>query len=192
MDTKIPEAVINDAGICQNCFIKFNEYDEHLSIANQIQIELMTMFNTNNTAIETVAAFVDIKQEVKVEKEDFYFGIDENSIVEVVDDDVFAKDAKKKTSAKTSKPVITAVMSGAYRPQRDVGNRSTFVKKDKDAGLIVRMVDGIKHYQCEFCGKKDFTSRSRLKTHMQIHTNERNYMCQVVIHEVHKTLANDH
>jgi 5-methylcytosine-specific restriction endonuclease McrA len=171
-DSKIDEAVLENAGICQNCFIKFNEYDEHQTMANQIQIELMGMYR------KEIASFVDVKQEIKVEDEDFYYAGFGETIVEVTDDiypEEFRRVApKKKTTSMRPKAVKAETSSTVKYPKA----KSSYVKKEKDAGLLVSIVDGVKLYSCEYCGKKGFTSRSRLKTHKLIHTDERNYMCQ--------------
>jgi ribosomal protein L31 len=55
--------------------------------------------------------------------------------------------------------------------------RSGYVKKDKDAGFIITMIDGVKHFTCETC-HKHFQTRARLRSHRQIHSTERNFMCQ--------------
>jgi hypothetical protein len=173
-ETKIPDAVLEVAGICQNCFIKFNEYDEHQTMANQIQIELTGMFHHRGSS----SAFVDVKQEIKVENDDYYFGF-EDAVVEVIDPGIYPKETfKKKPHVKRTKPVISEIRSGDKVFKQKIRTTS-YMKQDKDAGLIVCMINGLKHYKCEFCGKTDFKSRSRLRTHMQIHTSERNFMCQV-------------
>lgn len=171
-DTKIPAAVLENAGICQNCFIKFNEYDEHQALAKQIQEELLLMYR------QSVDSLYEIKQEIKNEV-DYNYSMDE-TVVELIEPEFlhFARPFIKKTSIHST-PAIVKVTSLANKIRSSLNpRRPTYVKKDKDAGLIICMINGVKHYQCEFCGKKDFTSRSRLKTHMQIHTNERNFMCQ--------------
>lgn len=160
--------ILENAGICQNCFIKFNEYDEHYTLASQIRDELVSMYRHSATS------FVDVKQEIKVEQDEYYYGFDE-TIVEMIEPENFRKmsNKKKPSTIKFVKPEIVSVSSGS-----GLTRKTSYLKKDKDAGLITCMINGVKHYQCEFCGKKDFTSRSRLKTHMQIHTSERNFMCQ--------------
>ena len=174
LDSKIEKSVLDTAGICQNCFIKFNEYDEHYTLANQIQQELVRMYRRE------ILPFVDVKQEIKVEDDEYYgFPYGEN-IVEVTEDsfsEEYRSVSKKKSRPKSIK---TSEQNSSPESEKVVNMKAktSYIKKDKDAGLIVAVVDGIKLYQCDFCGKKDFTSRSRLKTHKLIHTQERNYMCQ--------------
>lgn len=38
---KFSKDVLKEAGICQDCLIRFQEYDAHLSIANQIQLSVI-------------------------------------------------------------------------------------------------------------------------------------------------------
>lgn len=138
-------------------------------MANQIQVELMTMYRREGEV------FMDVKPEIKIENEDLFYELDEE--VEVVMPQIIQRQVEKK---KPSGLKLTNVLSAASIPIASKAPRKTsYIKIDKDAGLIVCMIGGVKHYQCEFCGKKDFTSRSRLKTHTLIHTSERNYMCQV-------------
>lgn len=42
----LAEEILHESGLCQNCFIKFNEYDEHQSIADQIQLELVSLMDS--------------------------------------------------------------------------------------------------------------------------------------------------
>lgn len=168
------EAILETAGICQNCFIKFNEYDEHQTLAEQIRNDLMAMYR------KEIGPFVDVKQEIKVEEEDFYYGFGE-SIIEVTAD-AYSEDYRRTSPKKKMPPTrpknVKISSTDSFSAIKYPKVKSSYVKKDKDAGLLVSIVDGVKLYQCEFCGKKDFTSRSRLKTHKLIHTHERNYMCQ--------------
>lgn len=159
--------MLEAAGICQNCFIKFNEYDEHQTLANQIQIELTLMYRRE------VESVVDVKPVIKEETEELYFD-DFIEEIEVMIPDTIKSPIKKKSYSKQVKAQSALTSAIVKMPRKNTNN-----KVNKDVGLIVCMIDGIKHYQCEFCGKKDFTSRSRLKTHRLIHTSERNFMCQV-------------
>lgn len=177
IESKIPEAILETAGICQNCFIKFNEYDEHQTMANQIQQELLGMYHRS---VETV---VEMKPVIKIEQEENYFDFADINVVEEIEE---VKTEEVKTEEFVQRPPIKKklqVIKHTKLPAPITGQKhsrkSSYSKVDKDAGLLVLMIDGMKHYQCEYCGKKDFTSRSRLKTHRMIHTDERNFMCQV-------------
>lgn len=58
-----------------------------------------------------------------------------------------------------------------------IQNATKKQKDDKDAGLLFYFVDGVKIYECDLCGKMDFTTRSRLKSHRATHSKERNFIC---------------
>jgi stress-induced morphogen len=137
-------------------------------LANQIQYELIDLYNRERSLVE-----MDIKPEIKQELIEFYQGFEE-SIVEV-SEEVYVEEETKKQPQKKS--LMKILKTSNPKVMKQSTSPSTF-KVDKDAGLSVSWIDGMKHYQCEFC-KKDFPTRSRLKTHRQIHTQERNYMCQV-------------
>lgn len=164
-DLKIPDTVLEHCGICQNCFIKFNEYDEHQTMARQIQEELTMLYRR-----ETAELFVEEKADVKMELEDCYYAFEEN--VEVIDE--YNQPIEEVSYVEDIKPKVPTRTPGVKAQRRS--NDSSRV--DKDAGLIAVMINGVKHYKCDFCGKTDFTSRSRIKTHRLIHTSERNFMCQ--------------
>lgn len=137
-------------------------------MANQIQAELVGMYKSS------VECLSGLKEEIKLENEDFFYEFDEN-VVEVVEmhpQEIEPKMSPKKIPKREPMQQVTSPLK--------YSQRKNYSKVDKDAGLIIVMIDGVKHYECEECGKQDFTSRSRLKTHRQIHTTERNYMCQVM------------
>lgn len=52
------------------------------------------------------------------------------------------------------------------------------VKDDHTEFIIIEMDDNSKAYQCDICFKT-FKDRSKLRTHREIHTNERNIICPV-------------
>ena len=60
---KLSKYVKSNAGICQDCLIKFEEYDQFITKAEVIQQELLALFrNTQET-------FVYIKQEREFDKQ---------------------------------------------------------------------------------------------------------------------------
>jgi stress-induced morphogen len=150
--------IVENGGICQNCFIKFNEYDEHFSLSEHIKSELSGLLNQQ---------FVEMKTEFKEDDTDnviFYSEYDENA--EEVMPDVLQDELD------VHSPIRTKVTSSKEEKKKP----SAYVKKDKDAGFIVTFINDQKHYTCEIC-KKLFQSRSRLRSHKQIHSTERNFMC---------------
>lgn len=156
---KLDEDALINTGICQNCFIKFNEYDEHFCIATRIQNEIVLMLDSTGEA-------VDMKLDIKREIDDYgIFEVmleDDGEYSDVSVDSAYKKFSKHKTVVKKS--------------PRDVDKRSYKRKKNLDEGLIVVEVDGEKIYQCEIC-KKLCKDRYKLKTHREIHTSTRNVCC---------------
>jgi Zinc finger, C2H2 type len=176
-ETKLTRETLNTAGVCQNCFIKFNEYDEHQMMANIIQNDLLELHRASN-------AQRDVKTNIKVEAEDFIYEGYEN-VVEIVDEhnfqDISSTEVPRSKALKIQL-IETAIQVPTKYQRKTLKERSPRkvqepLKAQKDTGLVVVLIDGIKHYRCEFC-HKDFPSRSRLKTHQMIHTSERNFICQ--------------
>jgi hypothetical protein len=145
--------VILNSGICQNCFIKFNEFDEYQMMAKRIETEILQMFE-NSSELE-VEQKIDVKKENEEETDDF-------EIVEVMLDD-------------------DAEINDYFQLPDQHGKsekRSYKRKKNLDEGLVVVEVDGQKIYQCDIC-KKLCKDRYKLKTHREIHTTERKICCTV-------------
>lgn len=155
---KLSDDAIFNAGICQNCFIKFNEFDEHQSIAQRIQSEILTLYESS------LSMEVEMKLEIKREVD-----IGEYGIVEVMleDDDENLSDGSD---------MLSKLKSSRNLKQRGVEKRSYRRKKNLDEGLTVVEVDGEKIYQCDVC-KKLCKDRYKLKTHREIHTSVRSVCC---------------
>lgn len=184
----VPEFICKNGGICQNCFIKFNEYDEHQSIAQMILSELSSMLRIRES-------YVDIKQEectILKEGDVEYSAFDPvTTLVEIPHDAEYVVE-KEEEAEEEGTSIITYQAINASE-QYDLNyseevaktalcetqqkRRSGYVRKDKDAGFIITIIDNVKHYTCEVC-LKHFISRARLRSHRQIHSTERNFMCQ--------------
>lgn len=167
INRKLSDDAIFNAGICQNCFIKFNEYDEHLQIASRIQGDLMQLYENFQDTSE------DVKLDVKRELEMAGYGIVEvmldNDDVDVEynvsDGSLDVLNKSKRSPKKIKSPRRLELEKRAYRR-----------KKNLDEGLTVVEVDGVKIYQCEVC-KKLCKDRYKLRTHREIHTTERTVCC---------------
>jgi hypothetical protein len=132
LEQKLSDDVVFDAGICQNCFIKFNEHDEHLSISNRIQKEIVSLYMYSSSSLEADMK-LDIKREI-----DSDYGIVEVMLDDDVSDasDIFTKTKFVKRSPKKSK---SPRASSNYENNE---KRSYKRKKNLDEGLIVVEVDG--------------------------------------------------
>lgn len=155
---------LQDAGICQNCFIKFNDYTEHLSIANQIQCELLQIFEASQTEefkLEQIPEQTDYYGEEDLEQtHDVY----EEEPEEVIGDPIIIE---YDLNDSNSKNFFAEVRS---KEEKETLNRS------HEGYTVLRAEDDSKLYQCDIC-RKAFKERSKLKTHREIHTTERNVIC---------------
>lgn len=192
-NTEITEEVVCESGVCQNCFIKFNDYDEHLKMAEQIQADLLSLMNNklyaheeegesgSRVKEELVEDLEEIEEssthdstqgstgdaieyepysaeEVFIQEE----GDEDGMAVETIQDDyhfeIVVDDTKENIDSKPS----------AHKSR---------VKEEAEF-IIIEMDDNSKAYQCDICFKT-FKDRSKLRTHREIHTQERNVICPV-------------
>ncbi|KAG5667269.1 hypothetical protein PVAND_015256 [Polypedilum vanderplanki] len=157
MGIKLELEVIETSGICQNCFIKFNEIDEHQLIINKIQNDLLELFNA------TQANICDTKTEAKIVNEV------EDEILEVfVQDEIYSE--QEEFICETIEDDEAMIGTNVKR------KRGPKKKKNLDEGLIMVEVDGQKMYQCEIC-QKICKDRYKLKNHKETHNVERNICC---------------
>lgn len=157
---KMSDEVLCSSGICQNCFIKFNEYDEHWSIAQRLQDELLLLYEMEGSATP------DVKPLIKHEEVELDF-----NVVEImVDHEGIGEDSEF-----TSNPLQVHFNAEASRSP-NTARRIYKKKKNLDEGLTVVVVDGEKIYQCDIC-KKLCKDRYKLKTHREIHTDVRSVCC---------------
>jgi hypothetical protein len=159
MGVKLPYDVIESSGICQNCFIKFNEIDEHQLTINKIQGELLELFGA------TQAGAGEIKAEVKVED-------DMGEVVEVYEVEEGYSDGEHFISEVLDDDDDDGEMTEVDGKRR----RGPKKKKNLDEGLIMVEVDGQKFYQCDVC-QKTCKDRYKLKNHKETHNEERNICC---------------
>ena len=156
---------LQDAGICQNCFIKFNDYTEHLSLANQIQNELIEIFEN--------AQAQEIKLEQTSEQTDYYEEENQeltNEMYEEEPDEVISDPniVEYDWSDSNSKHFFSEVRS---KEEKETLNHS-------EGYTVIKAEDESKLYQCDIC-RRAFKERSKLKTHREIHTTERNVVCPI-------------
>ena len=179
------EEIINESGVCQNCFIKFNEYDEHLSMAEQIQNELIGLMDNKIYALEEVPE-AGIKTESQDEIEEFeefsnadpieyepygaeemyITGEDENENEEILTEDI-PEDFH-----------FEVIVDELKERKNQTRNIRPKVKPEHESFVIIEMDGHQKGFQCDIC-LKIFKDRSKLRTHKEIHTDERNVICPV-------------
>lgn len=192
--------VVAECGVCQNCYIRCNEYDEHVTTAEQIQCELLSLLQAKqeqsdaddgeanvNIKIEEMEAELEyesledmlINQEEEPRYEEIEAGeieVHEETIenendelqFEIVMDEENSADNDKQTDSDSSKPHISS--KSTYKPRPKT--------KELDEEMTIKVVDGQRLFECSICFKT-FKDRSKLRVHREIHTDERNIICEV-------------
>lgn len=181
-ETIITEDIITDAGICQNCFIKFDEFDELQTRAEQIQEELVSLFEASNSVH-------DEKPYIKTESEPIY----EEALFEMIEEDAKEPDEQLLMTEQEEPDYNTDQMIVSYdwlneaempseviQPKTVRRSVPTTPKANRaDENFIVVMTGpDQKCYQCDVC-ERLFKERSKLRAHRDIHTSERNVICPV-------------
>lgn len=164
-NTALSEEIVQDAGVCQNCFIKFNEYDEHKMLANQIQDEIVLLFESTNNPNSWQNYC--IKEEVELPEEsknDYEVFVDAPSENERNNDQMILYDwvPEDKVSLNETN----------QKPQFDV---NTYAKNSIIAPSSTKNQN---NFFCEIC-LRSFKEKSKLKAHKEIHTTLRNVICPV-------------
>lgn len=168
--------------MCQNCYIKLNEYDEHSTLAEQIQFELVSiMEKATANVIEEVDASDHIKSEeledVGVVEEVEYEGIEQGY------EELFSGSADAEEVEETLvggdyhyEIVVDDTKENVKREVKPKVYKSAAQPRSKDTEYVVIDADNQKAYQCDICFKT-FKDKSKLRTHREIHTDERNVIC---------------
>jgi hypothetical protein len=191
-NVSLGDEIINEAGVCQTCFLKFNEYDEHLTNAEQIQQELLALMENKQTLSEEehldehsrVESITTFKEEEELStdvieyepydahetQEELYLEhgeeteLTEGTVIETLGEDchfeIVVDDTKEN---RQKKPFMVS--------------KSKF-KHEQPEFQIIETDDHQKMYQCDVCLKM-FKDKSKLRSHREIHTNERNVICPV-------------
>jgi uncharacterized CHY-type Zn-finger protein len=163
----LSEEAINDSGICQNCFIKFNEYDEHLSLATQIQDELVALLDNKLIAEDHKIKLEHDETTDAIEYEPYE---DEIYVAETVDSETFEE-----------------ALEQDYHFEVVVDDTKENIKKqmmrtvkadDSNEFIVLELENNQRLYQCDIC-HKTCKDKSKLRTHREIHTKERNVICPV-------------
>lgn len=166
----LSEEIINESGICQSCFVRFNEHDEHQTLANQIQEDIVSLMDFKILSLEE-------EHKVKEEHEDTTDAIE----YEPFDgDEIFLAEAEDDTEtfeeALEEDFHFEVVVDDTKENLRKHTART--IKTDDSCDFIVLELDNQRVYQCDIC-QKTCKDKSKLRTHREIHTQERNVICPV-------------
>lgn len=181
--TQFSEELLNEAGVCQNCYIKLNEFDEHSTIAEQLQFELVSIMEK---ASATVIEEVDVDDNIKCEE------IENVGVIEEIEYDGTEPPEYEElfTETNEAEEVEDALVGGDYHYEIVVDDTKENIKREvkptpyksaprprvMDPEFVVLEYDNQKLYQCDICFKT-FKDKSKLRTHREIHTDERNVIC---------------
>lgn len=181
------EEIMNECGVCQSCFVKLNEYDEHLSIAEQIQTELLGLMD--NKFVMTEEEYLDdltktermttVKEEedVSVDAIDYepYEPVEEELLLQSGDE---TEGAVVETLVDECQFEIVVDDTKENKQRRVTTTAKSKIKLESPEILMIETEDHQKMYQCDICFKvcKD---KSKLRSHREIHTDERNVICPV-------------
>lgn len=171
----------NDSAVCQNCFIKLNELDEHQVIADRIKIDLFNVYNyTHRLHFPEVKVKLETV-ETSSEPDQYEDDLEENFI------DMGDADSNPEIDYVQVERIISKKM--ARKQEEDDEEDFEEVPKKKKRGprpkgsnrgddnIITHVINGMTHYQCKICSRT-VKKRAQIKQHIQIHTTERNICCQ--------------
>lgn len=176
----LSEDVINDCGVCQNCLIKFNEYDELIVKAEVIQLDIVQLLENKVLTIDNSKDNV-AKTEVEddddpIEYEpldDMYYQEEEAN--DEITEEQFEEEIIDPTDLQFQMEVVVDDTKENLKEIIRQNNQS--VKRNDEGYLIVELENNQRVYQCDVCSKicKD---KTKLKLHREIHTDLRNVICQ--------------
>lgn len=180
----LSDDVINDSGVCQNCFIKFNSYDEHILIAEQIQSDLVSLMENKFYSVED-----DIETKIKTEEDDSQEANDEIEYEPFVTEELFVTEDGSELTQEGDQE-IEAIEEEEYQyeivvddTKEEVNGKQVRVtvprikpKEEAHEFIVIELEDRSRVFQCDIC-LKTFKDKSKLRSHREIHTSERNVIC---------------
>lgn len=168
--------------------MKLNEYDEHLTKASNIEEELLEIMNLKDSEIDENVIHYD-EDFIKDEQEDDNLIHEEpisNSYEPYEQEEVFLTESTENhddTSgicevAEEPKNLLFEIIVDDAKENISQKEQETISPKEVDLkSLEVYSKDkNQKFYQCDICNKV-FKDKSKLKSHREIHTDQRNVVC---------------
>lgn len=195
-EIELSEELIYGTGICQNCLVKFNEYDEFITKAEKIQLDIIGLIENKVMLLEmSDNDEKQIKQEnieddpIEYEPDDeiYYESEDiEEAIVsnqqeyeeEIIDtSDIIQEDYQLEVVVDDTKENI--MDSIRYKPIKSEYNYSLTknIKIEEGGYKVISLENNTRAFQCDIC-EKIFKDKTKLKLHREIHTDQRNVICQ--------------
>lgn len=163
-----------DSSICQNCFVKLNELDEHQVIADRIKLDLLNAYNYTHrlnfpdvkVKIETLETSTELDDQFDDDVEENFIDMGSPESPEI--DYVEVERIMNKKNLKREFDEI-------QKPRKKRGPRPKYGSREEN--IITHVINGMTHYQCRICNRT-VKKRAQIKQHIQIHTSERNICCQ--------------
>lgn len=147
--------------------MKFNEYEEHFSLAQRIQNEIISLYDSSSENM-------DLEWNYKCNIDPMDYSVVEDQLIEIVPDESSELQNNKFLQPKANSAEFESPET--FASTHDSENRLFERKRHPDEGLIVMELDDEKIYQCEVC-KKLCKNRNILKNHRETHSSTRNYCC---------------
>ncbi|CRK98348.1 CLUMA_CG011708, isoform A [Clunio marinus] len=185
-NTCIPEDIINASGVCINCYVKLNEFDEHQAKAEQISCELVELMNNKYVLYEEGFDINKVKQEN--ERDQTHEEIIEAIEFEPFEEGQYATMAEEGLEEETGDSLVEGIdgyhfeiivddtKENVKKETKATFSRSKFKAETGNEFVVVQLEDNSRAYQCETCFKT-FKDKSKLRSHREIHTDERNIIC---------------
>lgn len=195
-EIELSEDVVFTTGICQNCLVKFNEYDEFISKAEKIQLDIihlmenkvllleMTEPDDNNVKSEAddpieyepLDEIYFEEQEVEEEEGTIISNQEQYDEEEIIDPQIIQEDYQLEVVVDDTKENLME----SLRHSRQI--KSEYIMsppnmRNEEGYIIVDLGNNLKGFQCDICSKT-FKDKTKLKLHREIHTDQRNVKCQ--------------
>jgi DNA-directed RNA polymerase subunit RPC12/RpoP len=166
--------------ICQICYIKFNELDEHQTIADKIRLDLSCLYNASHfhstDVLKVKIEPVDLPSPDNDDNDAFEsdFNPDERDLDD--DDDTDSDSSAKMNSADELQRKFKPVKVSSIKQHRRRSKQSRQKFDLSDENIKEHSLNGHIVYQCMVC-KKTTSKKGAIRQHARIHTSERNICC---------------
>ncbi|KAG5667227.1 hypothetical protein PVAND_015218 [Polypedilum vanderplanki] len=164
--------------ICQICYIKFNELDEHQTIADKIRLDLSYLYNASHFhSTDILKVKIEPIDVPSPERDDDIEGFESDYNPDRDIDDFDSDSSTKHTESEEIKKKFKPVKISSIKSNKERKPRRTRQKPDiSEENIKEHLVNGQIVYQCLVC-KKTTSKKGAIRQHVRIHTSERNICC---------------
>ncbi|CAG9804863.1 unnamed protein product [Chironomus riparius] len=190
-EIELGEELIYGTGICQNCLVKFNEYDEFISKAEKIQLDIIGLIENKVMLLEmSDNEEKQIKQE-SIEDDPIEYEPDDEIYYESEDIEGAIVSNQEEYEEEIIDPsdyngqedyqleVVVDDSSIRYKPIKSeyIYSPTKSIKIEESGYKMISLDNNQRAFQCDICDKI-FKDKTKLKLHREIHTDQRNVICQ--------------